>query len=129
MLRKIDVAGTGRSLTIARDAHLPASPRVVAASRHMVRLLNSYFRLYTHPECLSIMLGAYAAHIPFACLYREVLRADDVHAYTADMDALDELSTHVDSLAHGRPEFYPFVRAVSGLNAQVRKRRDEARSC
>lgn len=77
---------------------------------------------------MSAVLGAYGAYIPAACLYREVLRAEDARAHAHDMEVLDRFSSLVCSISRGRRELYPFVRAMNTLNADVKKKCEETRA-
>ncbi|UNI17408.1 hypothetical protein JDV02_003750 [Purpureocillium takamizusanense] len=148
MLRKVDVLGTdSTTTTIGRDADLPSHPVVLVAARHIIRVANHILATYSNPETLSAVLGAYGAYIPAACLYREVLRAeldapssssrahnhrhhhhDHHHDHAHDMEALDRFSSLVCSISRGRRELYPIVRAMNTLNADVKKKCEEARA-
>ncbi|GJN71554.1 fungal specific transcription factor [Purpureocillium lilacinum] len=128
MLRKIDVLGTDSPILVARDADLPTHPLVLVAARHIIRVANHILAIYSNPETMSAVLGAYGAYIPAACLYREVLRAEDARAHAHDMEVLDRFSSLVCSISRGRRELYPFVRAMNTLNADVKKKCEETRA-
>ncbi|KAJ6440946.1 fungal specific transcription factor [Purpureocillium lavendulum] len=128
MLRKIDVLGTDSPTIVGKDSDLPTHPLVIVAARHIIRLANHILATYSNPETMSAVLGAYGAYIPAACLYHEVLHAEDVRVYTQDIESLEHFSSLVCSISRGRRELYPFVRAMNTLDADVKKKCAEAKA-
>ncbi|KAJ3534317.1 hypothetical protein NM208_g7586 [Fusarium decemcellulare] len=121
MFRKMAVLDSNSPRPPATDLDIPDSPIVEDAARHIIELLVRLLNLYPYVETMTCLFGAYRSYVAFAYLANTILQAEDARRYIQDIKLLERFGDQSASLARGRRDIVPLVRAMQKINDEIRK--------
>ncbi|KAI5467614.1 hypothetical protein BGZ63DRAFT_410533 [Mariannaea sp. PMI_226] len=122
MFRKMAVLDSTSPEPVTSKLDIPESVVVMDACRLIINLIGRLLVVIPYADTMITLFGAYRCYIAFSYIANAILRASDMRQHMEDIKSLERLGDEAELLCRGQRDMVPMIRAMQGLNGEIRAR-------